>query len=165
MIKILKTSLLLSVLTLGNAFTAEHEVKMLTWGKGGSMVYEPAVLRVEVGDTVTFIPTQSGHQVKSHTIPEGAAEFISSLDEKFSVTLDKEGIYLYYCPPHRMMNMSGLIQVGKPVNRDKIDVGIDEVEKMATSSNKGRLLKYIKLLDSSNQSNQDNQTKQDNQEP
>lgn len=147
---LLKTGLLLSAVTLGNAFAAEHEVKMLTWGKGGSMVYEPAVLRVEVGDTVTFIPTQSGHQVKSHTIPEGATEFTSPLDEKFSVTLDKEGIYLYYCPPHRMMNMSGLIQVGKPVNRDKINAGIAEVEKMAISSNKGRLLEYIKVLDAGN---------------
>lgn len=144
-------TLLLALSAITAVSAAEHEVKMLSWGKEGPMVYEPSVLQVEVGDTVTFLPAQPGHQVKSHTIPEGAEAFTSPLDEKFTITLDKEGIYLYYCPPHRMMNMSGLIQVGSPVNREAIDSGIAEIEKLATN-NKGRLIAYIKRLDQINQS-------------
>ena len=42
---------------------ADHEVKMLDNGKGGGMVFEPGFLKAEVGDTVTFVPTNKGHWV------------------------------------------------------------------------------------------------------
>lgn len=145
----MKKLLYLVLFSLSSSLAAEHEIKMMTFFEGQPMIFVPAVLTVSSGDTVTFIPTQSGHQAKSHTIPDDAEAFISPLDEKFSVTLEKEGIYVYYCPPHRMMNMSGLIQVGKPVNRQQIDAGIAEVEAMATV-NKGRLIEYLKTLDSMN---------------
>ena len=39
------------------AFAAEHEVKMLNNGAGGMMIFEPAVLKASVGDTVKFVAT------------------------------------------------------------------------------------------------------------
>ena len=42
-------------------FSAEHVVKMLSSGTEGSMIFEPSVLRIAVGDSVTFEATEPGH--------------------------------------------------------------------------------------------------------
>ena len=53
-----KLATLLTVLLLTvPAFAAEHTVKMLNSGKDGMMVFEPAVLSVNKGDTVKFVAT------------------------------------------------------------------------------------------------------------
>ena len=54
-----------------------HKVKMKNNGKDGIMVFEPAVLNVEVGDTVTFLPTDMGHNSASvkGLLPSGAKEW------------------------------------------------------------------------------------------
>lgn len=103
------------------ASAADHEVKMLNYGTEGSMVFEPSFLEVQVGDTVTFIPTNSGHNVRSYVVPEGVAAWNTPLDEKTTVTISQPGVYLYYCPPHLMMSMIGMIQAGEAVNRADLD--------------------------------------------
>ena len=40
---------------------AEVEVKMLNKGTEGAMVFEPALVKVEPGDTVKFVATDKGH--------------------------------------------------------------------------------------------------------
>ncbi len=137
--KILMTALMALSTT---AFAANHEVKMLDNGKDGGMVFEPGFLKAEVGDTVTFKPTHKGHWVQSRAVPEGVDKFLSKEDEEFTLTLTKEGVYVYVCPPHRMMNMSGIIQVGNPVNKDAAQAEVDKLEKRATE-NKGRLAEYM----------------------
>lgn len=137
--KILMTALMALSTT---AFAANHEVKMLDNGKDGGMVFEPGFLKAEVGDTVTFKPTHKGHWVQSRAVPEGIDKFLSKEDEEFTLTLTKEGVYVYICPPHRMMNMSGIIQVGNPVNKDAAQAEVDKLEKRATE-NKGRLAEYM----------------------
>lgn len=104
-----------------DASAADHEVKMLNYGTEGSMVFEPSFLEVQVGDTVTFIPTNSGHNVRSYVVPEGVAAWNTPLDEKTTVTISQPGVYLYYCPPHLMMSMIGMIQAGEAVNRADLD--------------------------------------------
>ena len=116
----------------GAVLAADHEVKMLDNGKGGAMVFEPGFLKAEVGDTVTFVPTNKGHWVQSKAVPEGAEKFLSKEDEKFSLTLTHEGVYVYVCPPHRMMNMSGIIQVGKPTNLKNAAKEVEKIEKRTT---------------------------------
>lgn len=139
--KILLTFLALSATT----FAAEYEVKMLNIGEEGNMVFDPPVLHIEAGDTITFLPTQAGHYVESKIIPEGADSFKSAMDEKYSITLDKEGIYIYVCPPHQMMNMVGIIQVGKPINLEAVEAQIPKLARRAMQ-NKGRLEAYFKQL-------------------
>ena len=39
----------------------EHIVKMLNSGEGGQMIFEPAVIKVSVGDTVHFKATDMSH--------------------------------------------------------------------------------------------------------
>lgn len=108
-------------LTPFNASAADYEVKMLNYGTEGSMVFEPSFLQVEVGDTVTFIPTNSGHNVRSYVTPEGVAAWNTPMDEKTTITISQPGVYLYYCPPHLMMSMIGMIQAGEAVNRADLD--------------------------------------------
>jgi plastocyanin len=50
----------------GLAAAAEIEVKMLNKGSdGGMMVFEPALVKVEPGDTVNFIATDKGHNAEA----------------------------------------------------------------------------------------------------
>ncbi|AHG74353.1 Pseudoazurin [Mannheimia sp. USDA-ARS-USMARC-1261] len=125
-----------------STFAAHHEIKMLDNNAEGGMVFEPGYLKAEVGDTITFIPTDKGHWMESRAIPEGAEKFLSKEDEKFTLTLTHEGVYVYYCPPHRTMNMSGIIQVGKPVNREAAQKEVEKIEKR-TKENSGRLFDYF----------------------
>jgi pseudoazurin len=99
---------------------AEYEVHMLNKGSDGStMVFEPAFLQIEVGDTVKFIPTDKGHNAETikDMFPEGGNEFKGKINEEFSVTFDVPGAYGYKCAPHFAMGMVGLIVVGdEPAN-------------------------------------------------
>mgnify|MGYP002756551995 CR=1 FL=1 len=141
-----KTLILTAALLTTAAHAAEHEIKMLDIGSDKApMVFEPAVLKIAPGDTVTFLPTTRGHNVESKLVPDGAETFKSELDEKYSVKLEKEGVYVYVCPPHSMMNMVGVIQVGEATNMDAVNTRVPKLEKRAMS-NKGRLTKYIEQL-------------------
>ena len=77
-------------------------------------VFTPNILRVQVGDTVTFIPSDDGHNTASKRgmLPDGADPWNSPMDEEFSITFTVEGVYGYVCLPHYEMGMVGLIVVG-----------------------------------------------------
>ena len=142
----MKKLLLLALATFSaSTFAANYEVKMLDNGKDGGMVFEPGFLKAEVGDTVTFKPTNKGHWVQSKAVPEGAEKFLSKEDEEFTLTLNKEGVYVYVCPPHRIMNMSGIIQVGNAVNKEAAQTEVEKIEKR-TTENKGRLFEYMEQV-------------------
>lgn len=128
-----------------STFAAHHEIKMLDNNAEGSMVFEPGYLKAEVGDTVTFIPSHKGHWVESRSIPEGAEKFLSKEDEEFTITLTHEGVYVYYCPPHRTMNMTGIIQVGQALNLEAAQKEVEKIEKR-TKENKGRLFEYLEQV-------------------
>ena len=101
---------------------SEHEVKMLNTGDGGQMIFEPAVIKVSVGDTIHFKATDMSHNSASveGMVPAGAEPWAGQLNQDISVTLDTEGVYVYQCDPHAMMAMIGVIQVGEAVNMDDI---------------------------------------------
>ena len=92
------------------AFAAEHEVKMLNNGAGGMMIFEPAVLKVSVGDTVKFKATNPSHNSASVFTPPGATVWKGGMNEEIVITIDKPGVYIYECTPHAMMAMVGVIQ-------------------------------------------------------
>lgn len=96
------------------ALAADYEVHMLNKGEAGTMVFEPAHLQIEPGDTVTFIPTDKGHNVETikDLIPEGAETFKSKINENFTVTFDVPGIYGLKCTPHYAMGMVMVVAVG-----------------------------------------------------
>ena len=93
---------------------ANHVVKMLNQGPGGVMIFEPAVLKVAVGDSVTFESTDAAHNSASlpGMIPANAVPWNGQLSRDITVTLTEPGVYAYQCTPHSMMAMVGVIQVG-----------------------------------------------------
>lgn len=96
------------------AFAADFEVHMLNKGADGAMVFEPSFVKVSKGDTVTFVPTDKGHNVETYKdlIPAGSAPFKSKMGEMFKQTFDVDGAYAVKCTPHAGMGMVGLIVVG-----------------------------------------------------
>ena len=93
---------------------ANFEVKMLNQGASGVMVFEPAFLKINTGDTVTFIATDAAHNSASipGMLPKGASSWNGELSRDIAVTFDVPGVYGYQCTPHSMMAMVGVIQVG-----------------------------------------------------
>ena len=98
------------------AFAAEHEVKMLNNGAGGMMIFEPAVLKASVGDTVKFVATDMAHNSVSVFTPPGATPWKGAMNQEIVITIDKPGVYIYECTPHAMMAMVGVIQASDGLN-------------------------------------------------
>jgi pseudoazurin len=105
----------------GTAGAAEVEVKMLDKGTEGMMVFEPALVRIEPGDTVKFVATQKGHNAESikGMLPPDAAPFVGKVNQDIAVTFDKPGVYGVKCLPHYGMGMVALVVVGTPANQDE----------------------------------------------
>lgn len=116
-----KLILLSLVLISSSSFAKDWQIQMLNYGELGPMVFEPNYIHAQVGDTVTFTPTQSGHHAKSYVVPEGSPSWSTKLNQAYTLSLENEGIHLYYCPPHLMMGMVGIIQVGKATNLEEVD--------------------------------------------
>nr|WP_314872512.1 pseudoazurin [uncultured Pseudomonas sp.] len=93
-----------------------HEVKMLNRGSDGAMIYEPDHLRIAPGDSVRFLPTQSGHNAATlaELLPAGAEAFKSKLNQPHEQQFGVPGLYAIQCIPHLAMGMVMLIQVGEP---------------------------------------------------
>ena len=105
----------------GAAGAAEVEVKMLNKGTEGVMVFEPAFVKINPGDTVKFVATDKGHNVETvdGMLPEGGTKFVGKPNEEISVTFDKAGVYGYKCKPHYGMGMVGMVVVGDATNLDQ----------------------------------------------
>lgn len=87
-----------------------------------TMVFDPPLFQVAVGDTVVFEPTQASHNTASKRgmLPEGVESWNSSIDETFEITFTQDGTYGYICMPHYSVGMVGLILVGDyTVNLDE----------------------------------------------
>ena len=126
---------------------SEHIIKMLNSGSGGSMVFEPAVIKVSKGDTIHFKATDMSHNSVSMDgmIPEGASSWAGQLNQDITVKLDSEGVYVYQCDPHAMMAMIGVIQVGEAVNLSEVkNAAIDK--KSTFMMNSDRLDTYLSQL-------------------
>jgi pseudoazurin len=126
---------------------SEHIVQMLNMGEGGSMVFEPAVIKVSKGDTILFKAVDMSHNSASldGMIPDGASSWTGSLSKDISVKLDDEGVYVYQCDPHAMMAMVGVIQVGEAVNLSQVKEAADN-KKSSFIMNSDRLQTYLSQL-------------------
>jgi len=89
---------------------------------GNKMIYNEEIVKVEVGETVTWVPVTKGHNVEMIAGPDGATLPKKSKNGKeFSMTFEVPGIYYYWCTPHKGMGMIGLVVVGGDVsNKDAI---------------------------------------------
>ena len=146
----MKKLLLISfvVFTQINLFSADFVVKMLNQSSSGVMVFEPAVLEIEVGDTVTFQSTDAAHNSASipGMIPDGASAWNGQLSRDTIVTFDIPGIYGYQCTPHAMMAMVGVIKVGgDSSNKDSVQAAA-KLYKSTFVMNQTRLDDYLSKI-------------------
>ena len=95
--------------------------------------YSVEVAKINVGDTIEWLPKNEGHNVEFLGGPD-----VSSLPEKsdlnafYSVTFNLPGVYLYHCTPHGNMGMLGLVIVGNDFHNLKDIEGI-ELSRVAKS--------------------------------
>lgn len=104
------------------AYAENIDVLMLNRGEEGSMVFEPAFINAAIGDTITFIPTDRGHNVESidGMLPEGVEEFKSGMNVEYVLTIETDGVIGVKCTPHYALGMVALIQVGEATNLDEV---------------------------------------------
>ena len=80
---------------------------------GAKMVYSEDIARIDVGDTITWLPTSKGHNVEFIAGPDGwDAPRKSKLSKEVAITFDTPGVYLYQCSPHKTMGMIAIVVVG-----------------------------------------------------
>ena len=95
--------------------------------------YSVEVAKIDVGDTIDWLPKNEGHNVEFlggpdfNSLPEK-----SDLNAFYSVTFNLTGVYLYHCTPHGNMGMLGLVIVGNDFHNLKDIEGI-ELSRVAKS--------------------------------
>lgn len=89
---------------------------------GAKMVYSEDIARINVGDTITWLPASKGHNVHFIAGPEGwELPKKSKNNKEVAITFDTPGMYLYQCTPHASMGMIALVIVGDDIsNKDAI---------------------------------------------
>lgn len=105
----------LATLMAGTAYAETFEVQMLNKGADGErMVFEPAFVQAQPGDTIKFVATDKSHnaEINADMLPEGAKPFKGKINEEIEVMLDVEGVYGVACRPHFAMGMVMTIAVG-----------------------------------------------------
>ena len=131
---------------LSSFVTAENfDVKMVNADASGQvMVFDPPFIKASVGDTVTFLPTDMLHNSQSvpGLIPSSANSWNGAMNEKITIELNTEGVYVYQCTPHIALGMIGVIQVGSPSNIDDVRNSISSLEGMIVM-NKERVQQYL----------------------
>ena len=106
---------------------------------GAKMVYSQDIATIDVGDTITWLPTQKGHNVEFIAGPDGwEAPKKSKLGKEYAYTFDTPGVYLYQCTPHKSMGMIAIVVVG-----DLTQEGVDAIRDAKV---KGKSKKKFKEL-------------------
>ena len=105
---------ILFVMITTSVYAEDMTIEMLNKrDDGAKMVYGTDIARIEVGTSVTWIPTQKGHNVEFIAGPDGwKAPKKSKINEEVTITFDTPGVYLYQCTPHATMGMIALVVVG-----------------------------------------------------
>jgi len=109
---LLSAAILISTSTV--AFSEDMTIEMLNKRDDGArMVYSEDVARIDVNDTITWVPTSKGHNVEFVAGPDGwDAPRKSKNGKEVAITFDIPGVYLYQCTPHKSMGMIALVVVG-----------------------------------------------------
>jgi len=134
-----------SVFYAGQALADNTTVEMLNKrDDGAKMAYSEDITRINVGDTITWVPTSKGHNVQFVSVPEGVEKVKSKLSKEFSYTFEQEGAYLYVCTPHASMGMIGVVIVGNTPS----DINLNEVKKYKfRGKSKKKFKKILKSLE------------------
>ena len=98
------------------SLAADITIEMLNKDADGNrMVYSQEIAKIEVGDTVTWLPASKGHNVEMISSPNDM-KFKSKNGKEAKITFDTPGVYYYWCTPHKGMGMIGLVVVGNDLS-------------------------------------------------
>ena len=97
-----------------SASATDQTVEMLNKLEKENMVFSKKIVNVDVGDTVFWKATKSGHNVEfvKGGVPEGVDKFRSKLSKDAEYKFEIPCIYAYWCTPHKGMGMIGFVIVG-----------------------------------------------------
>ena len=107
--------LLFSLLVSSSIFAENITVEMLNKLEKENMVFSKKIVKIDVGDTVFWKATNSGHNVEfvmKGGVPKGVEKFKSKVGQDTEYTFLIPGIYAYWCTPHKSMGMIGFVIVG-----------------------------------------------------
>ncbi len=122
---------------------ASRTYVVLMRAEGGQFAFDPAGLRVQLGDTVLWFNLGDNHSTTAYhpgngkelRIPEGAEPWDSGIlgigdaGFTFEYTFTVEGTYDYYCMPHEFLGMVGRIVAGRPggpAEEKPLNVGLSD---------------------------------------
>ena len=86
-------------------------------GPGGNPVFEPAVVRIDAGTTVTWAWKSDGHNVEAQsgygaTITEwDSYRDVADAGFEHQTTFEAPGVALYFCSPHLRKGQHGAVVV------------------------------------------------------
>jgi halocyanin-like protein len=92
---------------------SEVTVGVGTQGNGGAFAFDPPAVHVDAGTTVVWEWTGQGGQ--HNVVHEGGnfeSELVSEEGFTFEHTFESDGVYNYYCQPHRALGMKASVVVG-----------------------------------------------------
>lgn len=118
----------------GQAAAAEHVVQMLNAGAGGTMVFEPAVVKAKPGDTIRYVPTNPGHNAELIVgmLPAGVTPQKGAMGKEFVLKVTAPGVYGVKCMPHYSSGMVSVVQVGAAApNLDAVKAAADRAPNFA----------------------------------
>lgn len=112
---------LVAVVALHPVQAEDHVVQVITDNENGIVSFKPKFLRINRGDTVTWVNTIDDlHNVITYPdgFPKGSEGFespyLERAGESWSYTFNTKGTYQYHCIPHVLMGMRGVITVQTP---------------------------------------------------
>ncbi|MEC3947916.1 pseudoazurin [Sphingobium sp. HWE2-09] len=113
-LKFLMTGMI-SVAMIAPATGKTITVEMKNKGAAGFMIFEPAFVQATVGDVITFVPTDPGHNAETipGILPDGVPPSAGAMNKIFTLRLTKDGLYGIECKPHFGMGMVALVKVGR----------------------------------------------------
>ena len=132
-------ALIMAVVLAPNVYAADIEVEMLNRrDDGAKMVYSDDIVRIDVGDTITWVPTTKGHNVHFLVGPDGwDIPKKSKQNKEVVLTFEVPGVYLYQCTPHATMGMIGFVVVGDDTSN------LDAIKKAKVRGKSKKLFKKL----------------------
>ena len=121
------------------AYADDMTIEMLNKREDGAkMVYSEDIANIDVGDTITWVPTSKGHNVQFIAGPRRLGSSKKSKNNKeVSITFDVPGLYVYVCTPHATMGMLGVVVA------DGGEVPLNDVSKAKVRGKSKKKLKEL----------------------
>ena len=114
-----------TILAASMAVAEDQTIEMLNKRDDGEkMVFSQDVAFIDIGDSITWVPTSKGHNVEFVFGPEGwELPKKSAMSKEYTLTFDEPGIYFYVCTPHEPMGMMAAVVVGE--DKSNLDAAKD----------------------------------------